>query len=395
MRRFLRALMVSVAVTAVAAVPAPGRADPGGTADPDGAAAAVAVSYASFRVVRAEPGEPSAPEITLPDGYAFVPGAKYQVASRAEYYAIVQGPATEGVEVSVRWAGVRIAAVVSGKSRLALRPDPADQDRVSFTLRVAAASANATQNTLQVWSWPSPSTASGVQWRIEHNDPDRAAGHWTTVPWPATQAGAVINFMVATEAVLRDSGLIAEAGRRGHFYYLMGFETNNLLHVDNPPHWHIAYYPGLTTGAAKATVPHYWVDAQGRTFYNGQDRQGEGRTRYYAGDPAPILDAEGNLVVTTTIRTDGGLDIDPPAGPRYSITSRTGNYADELTVLRDSVPWLLISSRDDTDSGVLWTKVRDPLPDMPRYKPHPFQLRTRYKYDALTGVVLDVKQLRS
>lgn len=39
------------------------------------AAAAEPTAYASFRVVRATPGEPATPEITLPSGYTPVAGS--------------------------------------------------------------------------------------------------------------------------------------------------------------------------------------------------------------------------------------------------------------------------------------------------------------------------------
>jgi hypothetical protein len=347
------------------------------TAQP--AVAAEPTAYASFRVVRETPGEPATPEITLPSGYTPVAGANYQVASRAEYYTFVSGPRGTGVEVAVRWPGVRVAAVVTGDTRLALTRDPADPERVTFTLPVTAASASAAQPTLQVFSYPSGATSSGVYWRIEHNDPDRAAGYWTGVAWPAGEAQAAINYLVATEAILRDSGLAAEARRRGHFFALMGFETNNLLHLDNPPHWHLSYYPGLTFGAPKAHVPHLWMDARGRTFYNGMDIQGQGRSKFYAGDPARIHDAEGNLIVTLTIRADGGLDIDPPAGPRYSITADGGRFDRSARVLRDGQPWRWLTSYDDVRQGALVTTVLAET-----------WQATVYRYDPLTGAITSV-----
>jgi hypothetical protein len=343
------------------------------------AAAVEPIAYASFRVVRATAGEPAAPEITLPTGYAPVAGTNYQVASRAEYYSFVSGPRSAGIEVAVRWPGVRVEAVVAGDTRLALTPDPADPERVTFRLPVTAASASAARPTLEVFSYPSGSTASGVYWRIEHNDPDRAAGYWAGVPWPAGETRAAINYLVATEAILQDSGLAAEARRRGHFFALMGFETNNLLHLDNPPHWHLAYYPGPTFGAPKAHVPHLWMDGQGRTFYNGMDIQGQGRSKFYAGDPARIHDAEGNLVVTLTIRDDGGLDIDPPAGPRYSITADGGRFDRSVRVLRDGQPWRWLTSYDDVHLGALVTTVLAAT-----------WQATVYRYDRLTGVIKSV-----
>lgn len=356
---------------------------------PEGGEPTVAVeavdSYAGFRVVRAAAGAPATPEITLPVGYRLVPGSQHQVASRAEYYSFVQGPRSAGITVSVRWPGQSIAAVVAGERRLPLRPDPADPQRVSFTLPVTSTSPTADSGTLQVFSHLSGS-ATGINWRVEHNDPDRAAGYWAGVAWPAGETRAVITYLVAADAVLRDSGLAAQARGRGHFFALMGFETNNLLHVDNPPHWHLSYYPGPTFSAARATVPHFWIDAQGRTFYNGMDVQGAGRTRYYAGDPAPIRDAEGAVVVTLTIRPDGGLDIDPPAGPRYSIVSADGTYTGALQVLRGGQLWRIVGSADDVRAGLLRTDVRGPEQD-------PFRETIEYRYDALTGTILGVSRL--
>lgn len=343
---------------------------------PAPAGAAAPITFAAFRVVRAVPGAPGAPQIALPPGYTRVTGTKYQVASRAEFYAFVKGPRSTRVTVAVRWPGVRVAAVVAGNRRLAVAQDPADPWRVTFTLAVTASSAGAAQSTLQVFSHPSGSTASGVYWRIEHNDPDRAAGYWTGVKWPAVEVKAVINFMVAAEAILQDSGLAAAARRRGHFFALMGFETNNLLHVDNPPHWHLSYYPGRTFGAPKAHVPHFWLDAQGRIFHNGMDIQGQERSTFSAGAPARIHDAGGNLVVTLTIRAGGGLDIQAPGGPRYSIVADDDRFDRAVRVYRDGRAWRWIAHYDATRLGGLVTTVlggKTPV--------------TVYRYDRLTGVI--------
>ena len=362
-----RRLLVVLSLLGLAAGVAPAVAEP--------------PSYGAFRLVKATPAVTGTPEITLPDGYTPVAGDRYQVASRAEYYSFVQGPADGAVRVSVRWPGVTIAAVVSGESRLPLTTEPDGQ--VAFTIPVTAATTNALQSTLQVWSYPSGSTASGLHWRIEHNDPDRVAGVWNTVPWPAAATRTFLNLLVACEAILRDSGLTAEARRRGHFFSLMGFETNNTLHPDNPPHWHLAYYPGLTYAAPRAHVPHFWMNNTGRTFYNGMDVKGEGRSRFYAGDPAPIEDADGNLVVTLTIRADGGLDIEPPNGPRYEITSPGGQFTQKVHVYRDGLPWRWFAGTDDVKAGLMTTRAGS-------LNPAVHKETTVYWYDELTGVIESV-----
>lgn len=357
-----------------------------GESTDDGVAALAAAAYAAFRVVRAVPGDPSTPEITLPAGYSPVPGSAYQVASRGEYIAFITGARDDaGVTVSVRWPGQRIAAVIASDRRLPLTVDPTDPERVSFQVPVMRSSASADQPTIQMFSYLSTAD-TGVVVRIEHNDANRAVGYWARVPWPAVESRAVINYMIATEAVLRDSGLAAAARGRGHSFYLMGFETNNLLHLDNPPHWHLSYYPGRTTSASPATVPHYWVDKQGRTFYNGQDVTGKPRAKYYAGDPAPIYDGSGKLVVTTTIRADGGLDIDPPNGPRYSFISRSGDFGGPIEVWRAGGRWRSVSTTDDVVNGVLRTEVRG-------YRRPAVRERFEYRYDPLTGHIQSKTEL--
>ncbi|MDP9792250.1 hypothetical protein J2S43_000762 [Catenuloplanes nepalensis] len=340
--------------------------------------AAPATAYGGFRVVRASPGTPSTPVVSLPGGYEVMSGA---TASRAEFFAFVRGPSATAVTVTVSWPGQWITDVISGKAHVPVEHDAADPFTVRFPIPVTGASVN--QNTLQVYSYPSGSTATGVYWRIEHNDPDRVAGPWTSVAWPGNQAASVINYMVAANLVLQDSGLAAEARRRGHFFALMGFETNNPLHPDNPPHWHLSYYPGLTFGAAGAHVPHFWVDAAGRTFYNGMDVQGRGRGRFYVGDPAEIRDPAGALIITMTIRADGGLDLRGPDGRAYSITSAGGDFGAEVRVLRDGAGWRWVRSGDSVTGGVLVTHVGG-------LGTEAFHQTLVYRYDRLTGTILAI-----
>lgn len=336
---------------------------------------------AAFRVVKAVPGEPGQPEVILPDGYGLFEGERHNVASRAEFYAFVRGPENnEGVPVTIRWPGEAIHAVIGSNRRLELGRDADDPDAVTFTLPVTAPAPVNDQGTLQVWShYNEP----GLRYRIEHNDPDRVAGPWTGVPWPSNQTRAAIHYLVASEAILRDSGAIEAAAEKGHFWAIMGFETNNTLHTDNPPHWHLAYISGRTW-ASPTYLPHYWINAEGRTFYNGMDVTGQGRQQLRAGDPGPMHDGDGNLVLTTTIREDGGLDIEAPEGSLYEIVPGTdGDFVRGLGVRRGREPWLLIQTLDDVTAGVLSIRVQDVQ--------EPSNSRTEvHLYDRLTGEVLEV-----
>lgn len=340
-----------------------------------GTAAAQQLAYAAFRVVRVRPGEPARPEITLPDGYEILPGSQYSVASRAEYYTFVRGPRAEGIDVRVTWPDVPVCAVVHQETRLPLRRHG---DGVGFTLPMTQASADANQPTLQVWSFPDVSP--GMDFRIEHNDPDRVAGPWTSVAWPAGQVRSVVHQLIAAHLIWQDSGMTARAAAKGHRFVLMGFETNNTLHADNPPHWHISYNSGPNFNA-KTHNPHFWLDADGRTFYNGMDVTGLGRFKYYAGDPAPVYDfvgdangGRGDLVVTFTIREDGGLDIAPPEGPAYAIAAgQDGTLLEEVSVLRGGEPWLRVATQDLVKLGVLVVEAGS--------------RREVLRYDPLTGVL--------
>ncbi|GAA2120473.1 hypothetical protein [Streptomyces synnematoformans] len=368
----------------------PASADPA-SADPDPAAdapdaAGAPVAYAAFRLVRLRPGDPAVPEVTLPDGYEFLPGDRYHVASRAEYYSFVRGPAAPGgIEVSVRWPGVPVAAVVHMDTRLRLRRDRADRHRFAFTLPVTRPSADANQPTLQIWSHPDVSP--GMYYKLDHNDPDRVAGPWTTVAWPATEARSQLHQLVAAHRILVDSGLKATAAGKGHRWFVAGFETNNTLHADNPPHWHISYNSGPDFGSPTHNT-HFWLDADARNFYNGMDVTGLGRLRHYVGDPARLYDfagdandGRGELVATMTIREDGGLDIAPPAGPAYAIAAgRDGTLAEEVTVERAGRPWLRVATEDHYRVGVMTVRTRGLR--------HPADSDvTVLRYDPLTGVL--------
>lgn len=345
-----------------------------------------AVAYVGFRVVREDPGTPSVPEVTLPAGYTQMAGATYNVASRAEFYTFVQGEQnTVGIPVSVRWPGQRIKAIVQADRRLALTRDPADPERVSFTLPVYRTSAGADQATIQVWSHIA-GAATGEYMVYEHNDPDRVAGPWTTVAWPSGAVRAATNWVLACHEILQDSGLAARARARGHFWALMGFETNNTLHADNPPHWHMSYYPGPDMNAAPQTIPHYWIDSRGRTFYNGQDTTGQPRGQYRIDNPAPIYDGQGGLVITTTIRANGGLDVDTPEGLRYRIYSPNEDFTSTVEIWKAGKLWRYVTTDDDVKRGILRTDARGAGRD-------PVRESIEYRYDELTGAVLTTKRL--
>jgi hypothetical protein len=354
---------------------------------PATARAAEPVAYAAFRIVRAQPGEPSTPEILLPEGYSFVSGTRYHVASRAEYYTFVTGPANPaGIEVEVRWPRVKVKTVVYLESRLAIREDPFDKHRFRFTLPITRTSADSNQPTIQIWSYIDRPV--GIEFNLVHNDPSRAAGVWLDVPWPRNETKSQVHQAFAAHAILNASGLKAAAAAKGHRWFLQGFETNNTLHADNPPHVNLSYNSGPSFSYPTHNA-HFWLDSQAKNFYNGMDVTGLGRLRHYVGDPAFIYDFEteanggrGDLVATMTIREDGGIDIAPPAGPVYAIAAgRDGTLIEEVTVLRDNRPWMRVETEDRYDVGQTTVRITGLQTDVPKKN---VQV---YRYDPLTGML--------
>lgn len=365
--------MLSAAVTGALAISI-------GAVAPAASADVAAAAYGALRIIKTKPSTPSTPEIILPAGYSFVSGADYQVASRLEYYSFIQGPSAAAVPVTVRWPGIRIDTVVSLKTRPELTRDHATGS-VTFSVPVTASSAAAARNTLEVFSYVH--RVPGTYFRLEHNDRDRAAGYYTTVPWVGAESQAAYNQLFASEQVLIDSGLAADAAARGHIWTLMGFETNNRLHSDDPPHWHLAYFPGPAFSSGGFT-PHFLLDARGRNTSTGMDQPG-GRITYGPGEPAPIRLADGTVVATLTIRTDGGLDIAPGQGrPVYSIIGgyRGKDLSQAVQVRRGGQPWLLIRNYDDVKSGVVWV---DKVVHAERRL-----TTTRYRYDHQLGILRDI-----
>lgn len=358
-RRFLSAAGLSGAGLAGALVApsilaSPAFADPADGTEPVRRSRSAGTAFGGLRVVRKRPGTPSKPLIVLPLGYSFAPEAKYHFASRAQYYTFITGAANKAVEVTIAWPGNQIEALIGDNGPIEVRPITPDRSVVRAVVPVSSASATA--GTLQIRS--APPTVAGIMYRVEHNNPDRAAGVWADQPWPETERRAVVNYLIAAEMVIRASGLAATAAARKHFFYITGFETYTTLHPDNPPHWHLGYYPG-DFSAPGVHMPHLLLDRSGRITRNGMDITGKKRQNFYPGQPAAIHDLDGRLVVTLTIRRDGGLAVRTPAGREFGIAAPSaGDFGSGVRVLRDGKPWRTVSATDDTRTGLLTARIR-------------------------------------
>ncbi|MFP4057687.1 MAG: hypothetical protein ACLF0G_12545 [Candidatus Brocadiia bacterium] len=364
-----RALAALVPLLGLGASASPGGAEP------------IETAYACIRVVRGQPGEPGAPTLELPKGYRRVEARNHAVASAGEWYGFIQGPKGVARGVRIAWPGVRVEAVIHHHQRLALRREG---EAVLCDVPVQAASARAAWSTLAVWSSLGEKHL-GI--RIEHNHPARRAGRYAEGPWAEGQARACLNYLIACREILRDWGLhrrIAEQGL-GQIS-LMGFESNNPLHGDHPPHWHLIYYHPASSGqpmhsSPGSQVPHFYMDEAGRTRSNSIAVFGHSDRNRVAGpgDPMVYTDPTGAVRLAIDIRPDGGVNIGPAAGGwTYAILpGDDGRFDDSVRVWRRGEPWLRVAVRDDTANGILTIRVAPADEKKPRLE--------MLRYDPLTG----------
>lgn len=337
--------------------------------------------YACIRVVRKRPGAPSKPRIVLPAGYELIAEGNYEAASAGEYYVFLKGPGGVAAGVRVDWPDVEIEAVVHDHRRLKLvRRDGA----VFCDIPVRAASARGAWATLAIWTHLNE---EALPIRIEHNLDSRRLGRYAQGPWVAGPAAACINYLIACRQILRDWGLHRQIKSDGVGHLsLMGFESNNPLHGDWPPHWHLIYYWPPPKDKRKgryhgSQVPHFYMDERGRTVANSiHVFGGRGRTAK-ARDPMTFTDPNGTVRFAIDIREDGGVDLGRRAGDwMYSIVAGGGrtDFTRSVRVLRRGKPWLRVSAKDDTARGILTLRIA-PLDGNGRATVE------TYRYDPLTG----------
>jgi hypothetical protein len=323
--------------------------------------------------VRAAPGEPQTPAIELPPGCRFCePAQTYSFASPGEYCTFFQGQ-TRAARIRIRWPGVPVLAVVHRHERL---PLTRHGELVETDVPLSSATLRDAWDTLEVWSHLDE---KHLPLRIEHNHPDRRAGYYYQNPWVGEQARACINYLIASREILHDWGLhhaIADAGLGT--ISLMGFESNNPLHGDAPPHWHWIYYWPTEAGSQ---VPHLYIGPQGRTLSNNVWVFAREDLKRTAGpdDPMIFRDPSGKEWFAIDIRRDGGVNIEPSFGCRpYAIVAGPdGRFDNSVIVRRDGRDWLEVSAGDDTATGRLSLHLRDVSSGSATSQTH--------LYDPLTG----------
>ncbi|MBA2480119.1 MAG: hypothetical protein H0V44_05605, partial [Planctomycetes bacterium] len=323
-----------------------------------GNAVAGEAAYSCLRVVRAQAGTPSNPSIALPGGYSLERGSGYEVPSPGEFHAFIRGP-RGNPHVSISWPGVAIAAVIVDDTYLALRGDPGSGS-ISCQVPVTKSSLRNAWSTFDVFSYPGE---DDLLIRVEHNHPARRAGWYLENPWLTGQPRAMVNWIFSARIALRDWRIHQRVGDQGKGSFgILGYESVNPLHIDNPPHWHLIHY---LPGDAGTQVPHYYMDGGGRLVSNKveiiQPTSSSPPTRVFGPEESVIFrDADGSQRYVTAIRSDGGLDLGERDGEwLYSIIpSSRGDFIVSARILRHGQSWAEIATTDDVAYGVLTIRTR-------------------------------------
>eukprot|EP01130_Rhizamoeba_saxonica_P000659 TRINITY_DN10605_c0_g1_i1.p1 TRINITY_DN10605_c0_g1~~TRINITY_DN10605_c0_g1_i1.p1 ORF type:complete len:511 (-),score=91.95 TRINITY_DN10605_c0_g1_i1:94-1626(-) len=183
-------------------------------------------------------------------------------------------------------------------------------------------------------------TETGLRVRIEHHSRYRMAGEYMSYGMDLENVDLMYqsawNFLFATREILANSGYLQYLSTQESYIHLMGFETNNPLHGDYPPHFHIGLRGDVTI------TPHYYLDQNSGGITNNW----QGSSNFEA------LDVHRMGEIELCIRTDGGLNIGLN-GSVYNILSEDNDYSKGVQVWKDGTKWLGIKFADDTNAGLV------------------------------------------
>lgn len=216
----------------------------------------------------------------------------------------------------------------------------------------------------------------GQTMRIEHNQDSRYVGLYKE--YPELQIKAVLHYMFACWEILMISEVsnsVAE-DKVGHFA-ILGFETNNALHPDFPPHWHLILRWPYRVGSQ---APHIYVSADGKNIRNESSIDGISNFRAEFGpeDWMNLIDMYGASRLAIKVDNDGGytLRID---GNDFKVSPFENNHVE---ISFNNNPLFNLSVTDDSSEGLVSAKYE-------------YISEKKYMdlyYDKYTGEVKDIKQ---
>lgn len=217
----------------------------------------------------------------------------------------------------------------------------------------------------------------GLTLRIEQNHKGRRAGAYRLEEnYPSIQIEAARHYEFAMREMLHMLEVPRHLAENGLGYMLLlGFETNNEIHGDYPPHWHLIFrWPNFCGSQA----PHIYLDEAGRMTHNLMciDRIPGVRHTYQPGEWCRLVDPYGRPVMECRVNEDGGMSATCDEEHIYTMTA----YRPEgVAIFHDGQCLGTISTENDTNSGLLLAHWHPALGD---------GWTETIQYDPLTGSML-------
>ncbi|WP_394010912.1 hypothetical protein [Anaerococcus cruorum] len=190
----------------------------------------------------------------------------------------------------------------------------------------------------------------GQTMRIEHNQNSRYVGLYKE--YPELQIKAVLHYMFACWEILNISEIASSVSedKVGHFA-ILGFETNNALHPDFPPHWHLILRWPYRVGSQ---APHIYVDQSGRNVKNTSsiDAIPHFRAEFGPEEWMDLVDMYGEKRLAIKIDNDGG----------YTLRANNQDYKvspffeNQVKVSINKNPLFSLNITDDSENGLLRAK---------------------------------------
>lgn len=165
----------------------------------------------------------------------------------------------------------------------------------------------------------------GLTIRLEQNHPGRRAGLYRQEKYPETQILAANHYMFAMAEILRLMGVPEHLNNNGLGYLLLlGFETNNEVHGDYPPHWHLIYRWPKHCGSQ---APHLYLDEHGAITHNvcSIDKIPGAKRKHQTNEWCKFVDCYGRDVCAITVTDDGGMLVTKPNCDVYRMSPYAEN----------------------------------------------------------------------
>ena len=302
------------------------------------------------KIVKATLGETVAPTVEVPAPWRVLDGddALTGLDARDWYFTIeAPGAGLPPPRVEATWPGVAVKCVVGAKDVMI------EDGRVSFTPT----------------AWKAPTHFSS-HWReqavfmgIFHNVPGVQHGPYAGKPYPAAEAAAQNNWLLASRDMFLRAGFDRPDTADGAAVNLYGFESNFPNgHVDHPPHFHVML---MWNRWHDNNVGHYHLDGKGLIVDNSHMVQGNvpgrkaGTYSQNPGETTDYIGPSGRVVFSVEMLADGtGIVLHRPGVPAQWRASSKNPVSFVDVSRRDGpdAPWVdveRVSVADDSVGGVL------------------------------------------